>query len=65
MSTINEEYEHWFKNKEYMVRDSTLAAYDLMYRNHIKNDEIANMEIKKHTLQTSSGYDRSAPSNRT
>lgn len=46
MSTINEEYEHWFKNKEYMVRDSTLAAYDLMYRNHIKNDEIANMEIK-------------------
>lgn len=36
MSTINEEYEHWFKNKEYMVRDSTLAAYDLMYRNHIK-----------------------------
>ena len=29
-----------------MVRDSTLAAYDLMYRNHIKNDEIANMEIK-------------------
>ena len=37
MSTINEEYEHWFKNKEYMVRDSTLAAYDLMYRNHIKN----------------------------
>jgi integrase len=46
MSTINEEYEHWFKNKEYMVRDTTLAAYDLMYRNHIKNDEIANMEIK-------------------
>ena len=45
MSTINEEYEHWFKNKEYMVRDSTLAAYDLIYWNHIRNDDIANMEI--------------------
>lgn len=46
MSTINEEYENWFRNKAYMVRDSTLAAYDIMYRNHIKNDDIANMEIK-------------------
>lgn len=54
MYTINSEYLDWLRQKQYYVKPSTIGAYDTIYRERLKNDEIAEMdvlEIKSKHLQ--------------